>query len=89
MDTLLEIKNLHVSIEGKEKPLYVAVQGESIICHYGEDEYDVYMRLSYSVMNDIVAGRESFNRAFTTGDMTAKGAMRLLQGLDKIFPFMD
>ncbi len=76
-------------IEGKPKPLFVEVNGDDIICHYGnEDVYDVYLKIPYQVMNNIVAGRESFYRAFTVGDLTAKGVMKLLQGLDKIFPFM-
>lgn len=79
-----------LAIEGKEKPLFIAVDGDDIVCHYGEEEdYDVYMKIPYDVMNHIVSGRESFYRAFTVGDLTAKGAMRLLQGLDKIFPFME
>jgi hypothetical protein len=78
------------AIEGKEKPLFVAVDGDDIVCHYGQEEdYDVYLKVPYDVMNHIVSGRESFYRAFTVGDLTAKGVMRLLQGLDKIFPFME
>lgn len=76
-------------IEGKSKPLFVEANDDDIICHYGsEDTYDVYLKIPYQVMNNIVSGRESFYRAFTVGDLSAKGVMKLLQGLDKIFPFM-
>ena len=76
-------------IEGKKKPLLVEVNGDDILCHYGpQDTYDVYLKVPYQVMNDIVSGRKSIYRAFTVGDLTAGGDMKLLQGLDKIFPFM-
>ncbi len=76
-------------IEGKSKPLFVEANGDDIICHYGREEaFDVYLKIPYQVMNNIVAGRESFYRAFTVGDLTARGDMKLLQGLDKIFPFI-
>ena len=73
----------------KSKPLFVEANGDDIICHYGREEaFDVYLKIPYQVMNNIVAGRESFYRAFTVGDLTARGDMKLLQGLDKIFPFI-
>lgn len=76
-------------IEGKSKPLFVEANGDDVICHYGREEaFDVYLKIPYQVMNNIVAGRESFYRAFTVGDLTARGDMKLLQGLDKIFPFI-
>lgn len=75
-------------IEGKEKPLYLAVSGDQIDCHYGkEDNIDVYMKLTGSIMDNIVAGRETFQRAFSVGDMTAKGNFRTLRTLDEIFTF--
>lgn len=76
------------SIEGHKKPLYIHVTPEEITCEYRtEDEVNVYARLSPRVLDDIVAGRESFQRAFGVGDMTAKGNLRILNMLDVIFPF--
>lgn len=75
-------------IEGKDKPLYLAVSGEQLECHYGKEEnIDVYMKLSDNIMDNIVAGRETFQRAFSVGDMTAKGNFRTLRMLDEIFTF--
>ena len=75
-------------IDGKEKPLFLGVSGNQMECHYGkEDNIDVYMKLNGSIMDNIVAGRETFQRAFSVGDMTAKGNFRTLRTLDEIFTF--
>ncbi len=75
-------------IEGKEKPLFVNVSGQQLDCHYGkEDNIDVYMKLAANIMDNIVAGRETFQRAFSVGEMTAKGNFRTLRMLDEIFTF--
>ncbi|MBR5637112.1 MAG: SCP-2 sterol transfer family protein [Pseudobutyrivibrio sp.] len=75
-------------IDGKEKPLFLGISGEQMDCHYGkEDNIDVYMKLTGSIMDNIVAGRETFQRAFSVGDMTAKGNFRTLRTLDDIFTF--
>ncbi|MCR4695522.1 MAG: SCP2 sterol-binding domain-containing protein [Pseudobutyrivibrio sp.] len=75
-------------IEGKDKPLYLGVNGDQIDCHYGKEEgIDVYMKMAANIMDNIVAGRETFQRAFSVGDMTAKGNFRTLRALDEIFSF--
>ena len=75
-------------IEGKEKPLFLEISGTQMDCHYGkEDNIDVYMKLSPSIMDNIVAGRETFQRAFSVGDMTAKGNFRTLRMLDELLTF--
>ncbi|MCR5196414.1 MAG: SCP-2 sterol transfer family protein [Pseudobutyrivibrio sp.] len=75
-------------IEGKNQPLFVHINGEHFDSHYGKEEgIDVYMKLSSNIMDNIVAGRETFQRAFSVGDMTAKGNFRTLRMLDDIFTF--
>ena len=75
-------------IDGKDEPLFLGVSGDRMDCHYGkEDNIDVYMKLNESIMDNIVAGRETFQRAFSVGDMTAKGNFRTLKTLDEIFTF--
>jgi len=75
-------------IEGKSKPLYIHVDGADLVVTYGEQgSVDVYARLSSGVLNDIIGGRETFQRAFGVGDMTAKGNLRILRMLDTIFAF--
>lgn len=75
-------------IEGKKKPLVVEVVGEELNCYYGQQEnVDVYAKLTGEVMNNILAGRMTFQRAFMTGEMTAKGNFKTLRTLDQIFIF--
>ena len=75
-------------IEGKKKPLTVQVNGEEVNCYYGQSKsIDVYVKLTTDVMNGIVKGRMTFQRAFMTGEMTAKGNFKTLRMLDKLFIF--
>lgn len=75
-------------IEGKKKPLCVEVENGELNCHYGqEEEVDVYARLTPEILDSIIAGRMTFQRAFMTGEMTAKGNFKTLRMLDKIFIF--
>ena len=75
-------------IEEKKKPLVVEVAGEELNCYYGQQENaDVYAKLTGEVMNNILAGRMTFQRAFMTGEMTAKGNFKTLRTLDQIFIF--
>ena len=75
-------------IEEQKKPLVVEVAGEELNCYYGQQEnVDVYAKLTGEVMNNILAGRMTFPRAFMTGEMTAKGNFKTLRTLDQIFIF--
>lgn len=75
-------------IEEKKKALVVEVAGEELNCYYGQQEnVDVYAKLTGEVMNNILAGRMTFQRAFMTGEMTAKGNFKTLRTLDQIFIF--
>lgn len=75
-------------IEEKKKPLVVEVAGEELNCYYGQQEnVDVYAKLTGEVMNNILASRMTFQRAFMTGEMTAKGNFKTLRTLDQIFIF--
>lgn len=43
--------------------------------------------MTTTVMDNIIQGRMSFQRAFMTGEMTAKGNFKTLKMLDQIFIF--
>ena len=78
------------AIDGETKPLYVSVNPGGIEAEYeAHDDVDVYAKLSTKVLMDITEGRETFQRAFGVGDMTAKGNLRILRMLDTIFEFID
>ena len=75
-------------IGGKKKPLTIEVHNDELQVHYGQGEkVDVYTKLTTTVMDNIIQGRMSFQRAFMTGEMTAKGNFKTLKMLDQIFIF--
>ena len=76
------------NIEGIKNPLYIKVDEDKLDIHYGkEDIVDVYAKFSKSIMESIIDGHMTFQRAFMTGEMTAKGNFKTLRMLDQIFPF--
>jgi putative sterol carrier protein/multimeric flavodoxin WrbA len=71
--------------EDRPESLVVEV-ADTLECYYGEKEdADVVAKLSAQVLQDIIDGTTSFQRAFMTGAMTAKGNFRTLQMLDVVF----
>lgn len=75
-------------VEGIQKPIYLEISGTSLVCRYDSiSDVDVLARLSEEVMNHILKGRYTFQRAFMTGEMTAKGNFKVLRMLDSVFQF--
>jgi putative sterol carrier protein/multimeric flavodoxin WrbA len=83
--------NYQFQIEGLKKPIYVSIQQGQLALHCGQEdedpEADVVAKLTTDVMQSIVDGRMTFQRAFMTGDMTAKGNFKTLRMLDQVFAF--
>lgn len=80
--------NYSIAIDGFKNPLSIVVENDRVDVHYGQIEnIDVYAKLSTEVMESIVDGRMTFQRAFMTGEMTAKGNFKTLRMLDQIFLF--
>ena len=77
-----------VTIEGIKNPLYISIWDSKLEVRYGQmDDIDVYAKMSFDVMQAIVDGRMTFQRAFMTGEMTAKGNFKTLRMLDQAFLF--
>lgn len=75
-------------IETHTKPLIIEVRAADLNVYYGDSiKKDVEVQISEEVMNGIVAGRMSFQRAFMAGDMTMKGDFQMLRTLDQLFVF--
>lgn len=76
------------TIDDKKRALIVDVVNSNIKCYYGNlDSVDVHCKLSSDVMNSLIAGRMSFQRAFMAGDMKITGDFRMLNTLDQMFTF--
>ena len=74
--------------QDKKKPLFIEVKDEDLTIRYGQEEnIDIYAKLTPEVMDGVIAGRMTFQRAFMTGEMTAKGNFKILRMLDTVFNF--
>lgn len=75
-------------ISNHQEPLILEIDGDECACSYGErDKVDVIAKMESSTLYDIIHGSVTFQRAFMTGVMTAKGNFKTLQMLDKLFNF--
>ena len=77
-----------ITIEGIKNPLYISIWDSKLEVRYGQmEDIDVYAKMSFDVMQAIVDGRMTFQRAFMTGEMTARGNFKTLRMLDQAFLF--
>lgn len=77
-------------IAGTRLPLVVKVNHTEMECYYGDtDQSDVEMQVSTDVMNEIIAGRLTFQKAFMSGDMKMKGDFKVLRTLDLLYVFKN
>ncbi len=85
-----DVNTLYVlKIEGKNKDLILDVNNVEFNCYYGEvDTCDVEIKLGKDVIENIINGRMTFQRAFMSGEMVAKGDFSQLRVLDEIFSFV-
>ena len=76
-------------MDGMKEPLFISVKDDKLEISYGKQEnIDVIAKLSDQVLESIVEGRMTFQRAFMTGEMTAKGNFKTLRMLDTMFNFV-
>lgn len=75
-------------IQDKNKTLFISVENDNLYIKYEkQDSADVLGKLTHQVLDNIVHGRLTFQKAFMTGEMTAKGNFKTLRMLDQLFPF--
>jgi len=75
-------------VKERRKSLIVEVKNKNLNCYYGNAEApDVYCKVTGEIMNRIISGKETFQRAFMSGDMQVKGNFTLLRKLDEMFIF--
>ncbi len=77
-----------ITIMDTKKTLIIEVNGTDLNCYYGEKkDADVSAKTNHEIMNKLVGGRMTFQRAFMTGDLTAKGNFKTLRTFDQLFQF--
>lgn len=75
--------------EGGKTPLVLEIQDAELVCRYtGEDTAaDVEIRMEQEVLDRIMEGNMTFQRAFMAGEMKMKGDFKRLRMLDQVFMF--
>ena len=77
-----------ITIEEKRNKLIIEVNGPKAEVYYGTvDNPTVEIHLNRATMEEITAGRMSFQRAFMSGAMKTKGDFKILRTLDQLFMF--
>lgn len=78
----------NINISDTKKSLVVEINNKQLKCYYGEkQDADVIAKTTHSVMNKIVLGRVTFQGAFMSGELTAKGNFKTLRNFDQVFQF--
>lgn len=77
-----------INLSDIKKTLIVEIQENRLKCYYGEKaDADVIAKTTRDVMNKLVLGRITFQGAFMSGELTAKGNFKTLRTFDQVFQF--
>ena len=76
------------TVEGTGKAIGLQVNGKELLFNDEIARADVEAQITEEAMNEITAGRMTFQRAFMGGDMKMKGDFKILRTLDELFVFM-
>ncbi|MBP3543391.1 MAG: SCP2 sterol-binding domain-containing protein [Lachnospiraceae bacterium] len=78
-----------LGLEDKNRTILLECKNGKLNCQYTEEasQAEVSARLSSRVLEDIIAGKTTFQASFMKGDMAAKGDFALIRRMDEIFRF--
>ena len=77
-----------IRMTDSQKTLVIDVNNTQLKCYYGECEHpDVVATTTKAVINRLVNGRTTFQGAFMSGELTAKGDFKTLRMFDHLFQF--
>lgn len=75
-------------IPEREKNFVIEAAPANVMCYYGDDtEGDVTMKVTLKMLRSIISGKETFQKGFMSGEITAKGNFKTLRMMDQIFRF--
>lgn len=75
-------------IDDKNQEFVLEIKGLNMQAAYNTtDEPDITLRLNSSVLESIITGRSTFQKAFMTGEMSSKGNFNTIRMLDQLFNF--
>ncbi|TAH73871.1 MAG: SCP-2 sterol transfer family protein [Anaerolineaceae bacterium] len=77
-----------IELSDSKKTLIVEIEEAHLKCYYGEKtDAEVIAKTTRDVMNKLVLGRITFQGAFMSGELTAKGNFKTLRTFDQVFQF--
>lgn len=77
-----------ITMTDTNKTLTLSIHGDSLRCSYdSNEEADVIAKTTHEMINRLVNGRVTFQGAFMSGELTAKGDFKTLRMFDQIFVF--
>ncbi|MBE5966583.1 MAG: SCP2 sterol-binding domain-containing protein [Lachnospiraceae bacterium] len=77
-----------IELADSKKNLVIEIDNKQIKCYYGvKPNADVIAKTTSAVMNRLVHGRITFQGAFMSGELTAKGNFKTLRSFDQVFRF--
>ena len=77
-----------IEMSDLSRNIIIEVNEGELKCYYGDlKETDVASRTTSEVLNNIVAGKITFQKAFMSGELAAKGNFKTLRMFDTIFQF--
>ena len=77
-----------IEMSDLSRTIIIEAKENELKCYYGElKETDVASRTTGEVLNDIIAGKTTFQKAFMSGALAAKGNFKTLRMFDTIFQF--
>ncbi len=78
-----------ITMTDTDKTLVLEVSGSHLKCSYGtKEDADVVAKTTRDVINRLVNGRTTFQGAFMSGELSAKGDFKTLRTFDQVFQFV-
>ena len=78
-----------IVVEGTGQLIVLEINGRELSCHKDwSGKADIEAQISQEALNEVLAGRKTFQRAFMGGEMKMKGDFKILRTLDELFTFM-
>lgn len=82
------IASYAIIISDEDKILHIEAMQDRIKCFYAAtSEADVILRTTTKILNRIIEGKNTFQKGFMAGEISAKGNFKTLRMLDTIFRF--
>lgn len=79
----------YLIIDDKKKMIVVDVVAGKLKCTLGaKEDADIVAKLTKDTFDKVVSGRMTFQRAFMTGDISAKGNLKTIKLFDELFAFI-